>query len=292
MKIKSLLAIIFIFSFIAQILAQDSTTENFTLKGNVIDNATNLPLAYVSIGVVEKPQGTVSDTTGHFLFYVSRQNLNDSLQISLVGYYSIRVSVKDYLANSDKPIHLTKKIDLLPEVVLTGHTARINTEIVGRQAVNKLVQVSVHNKKTADETIGSEMGMRYKSNRQNAILKDFNFYISGNNFDFIKFRINIYAVKEDMPDTLLYEKQILAVVGNFKTGWTKIDLEQYNIKVYNNFIVTIQWVESRMDKKESPITILPIAVTPFSKNCYARIASQDKWKRMGINMSSFVTIAF
>lgn len=134
--------------------------------------------------------------------------------------------------------------------------------------------------------------MRYKTDRKNAILKDFNFYISANNFNSIKFRVNIYSVKNDMPDTLLYDKQIFATVDNFKTGWTKLDLEQYGIKVNHDFIITVQWVESKMEKKENPVTIVPVALTPFSKNCYVRIASQDKWKRMGMRMSNFITLAY
>ena len=81
-------------------------------------------------------------------------------------------------------------------------------------------------------------------------------------------------------------------VDSFKTGWTKVDLEPYNIKVNQDFIVTVQWVESRMDKSENPITMIPVAMTPFSKNCYARIASQDKWKKIGFNLSNFVTLIY
>jgi len=47
-----------------------------------------------------------------------------------------------------------------------------------------------------------------------------------------------------------------------------------------------------MDKRENPITIVPFAVTPFSKNCFVRIASQDKWVKKGMSLSNFVTIAY
>jgi len=90
----------------------------------------------------------------------------------------------------------------------------------------------------------------------------------------------------------MYSKQIFAILENFKPGWTKVDLEKYNIKVNGNFTVTVQWIESRMAKKGNPITILPVAPTPFAKNCYVGIASQDKWKKMGVNLSSFVTLAY
>ena len=271
---------------------QNNTTENITLKGIVLDKETNAPLAYVSVGILNGPWGTVTDTTGHFIFNIGQEIDSDTLQLSIVGYSTLRISVKDFMSASDKTIRLSEKIQPLAEVTVTNSKQRVHTEIIGRQAVSKLVQVSVHNKKSADETIGSEMGMRYKTSRKNAIIKDFNFYVSANNFNFIKFRVNIYSVQNDMPDSLLYDKQIFATVDHFKTGWTKIDLEQYNIQVHGGFIVTVQWIESRMDKKENPITILPVALTPFSKNCYVRIASQDKWKRMAVNLSSFVTLAY
>jgi hypothetical protein len=292
MVFKRLLTLILICIVARQTSAQHSTAQNVTLKGIVSDIETNMPLAYVSVGILNKPIGTVTDTAGHFTFNISQENFTDTIQVSIVGYFASKISVKDFMLGSDKTIKLFVKAEQLAEVTVTNSIQRVNTEIIGREAVSKLVQISVHNRKTVDETIGSEMGMLYKTNRKRTIIKDFNFYISANNFNFIKFRINIYALKNAMPDTLMYNKQIFAAVDNFKIGWTKINLERYNIKVNGEFIVTVQWIESRMDKKENPITILPAAVTPFSKNCYARIASQDKWKRMGVNLSSFVTLAY
>jgi hypothetical protein len=292
MNPRPLLTLVFICLSASQIFAQNASAENVTLKGTVLDRATNTPLAYVSVGILDKSLGSVTDTTGNFIFTIGQENFIDSLQISIVGYSTVRISVKDFMTGSDKTIRLLVKTQELPEVTVTNSIQRTNTEILGRQSESKLLQVSVHHKKSANETIGSEMGMRYATSRQNAILRDFNFYVSANNFNFIKFRVNIYSVKDNMPDTLICGKQIFATANNFKTGWTTIDLSPYNIKVKGEFIVTIQWLESRMDKKENPTTILPVGMTPFSKKCYIRIASQDKWKRMGVNLSSFVTVAY
>ena len=292
MKFCPLIAIIFICTVATQAFAQGPATENIVLKGVVVDKETNTLLAYVSVGVLNKSQGTVTDTSGQFSFNISEDNLTDTLQISIVGYSTCRISVKDFMASNDQAIKLFTIVEQLAEVTVTNSIPRTNTEIIGREGTGKLLQLSVHNKTSANETIGSELGMRYKTSKKKAIIRDFNFYVSANNFNFIKFRINIYAVKDDLPDTLMYNKQIFATADDFKTGWTKINLEQYNIKVDGEFIVSMQWIESRMDKKENPITILPVAATPFSKNCYLRIASQDKWKRMGVNLSSFVTLAY
>ena len=292
MKIRQVLTLIFILSSAIHVFAQTLSRENIILNGKVLDKETNLPLAYVSIGVLNKSQGTVSDTLGHFAFSITNENLSDTLQFSIVGYVSLRIAVKDFLSNADKSTKLTVNVTQLADVTVTSSSPRNNTEIIGRQGSGKLTQISIHNKTSADETIGSEMGMLYKTNKQNAILKDFNFYISANNFNYIKFRVNIYSLKNGMPDSLMCNKQIFATADNFKTGWAKIELEKYNIKVANEFVVTVQWIESRMEHKEKPITIVPFAATPFSKSCFVRIASQDKWIRKGMKLSNFITIAY
>lgn len=290
MNLKSVHTLFVLLILAAKTFAQSSTTDIVTLNGTIFDKKTNLPLAYVSIGILNKPQGTLTDSTGNFSFQITKKNLVDTLQISFVGYFPKRIAVKDFIESNDKNTKLNVRIAELPEVVVTNRNT--NTEILGRQTNGKLTQISIHKKTSADETIGSEIGMRFKTGRKNAILKDFNFYISANNFNSIKFRVNIYSVKDNMPDTLLYYKQIFETVDNFKTGWIKLELKQYGIKANNDFIITIQWVESKMEKKENPITIVPIVMTLFSKNCYLRIASQDKWRRMGVSMSNFVTLAY
>jgi hypothetical protein len=290
MKSKIFITALFVLTLSKSIFSQSLTKDGIPVKGKIIQQENNQPLSYVSIGVLNKPLGTLTDTLGDFNFQISQENLADTLQISLVGYFSKKIVVKDFIESKENTIKLDVKITELAEVVVTN--TKTNTESIGRQGSGKFIQVSIHNKKSAVETIGSEMGMRYKTKQRNATLKDFNFNISGNNFNFIKYRINIYSVKDNMPDTLIYNKQIFMTIDNFKTGWTKVNLEPYNIKVNQDFIVTVQWVEGRMDKKENPITMIPIAITLFSKNCYARIASQDKWKKVGINLSNFVTLTY
>ncbi len=290
MKSKIFIVVFIVLTLPDIVFSQNLGKENFSVKGKIIQEDNSQPLSYVSIGVLNKPLGTLSDTVGNFNFQINQKNLTDTLQISLVGYFSKKIAVKDFIEGKENTIRLSVKITELAEVVVTKN--KTNSETIGRQGSGKFIQVSIHNKKSVEETIGSEMGMRYNTKQKHATLKDFNFNISANNFNYIKYRINIYSVKDDMPDSLIYNKQIFMTVDNFKTGWTKVDLEAYNIKVDQDFIITIQWVESRMDKKENPITMIPIAITPFSKNCYARIASQDRWKKVGMKLSNFVTLIY
>jgi len=273
------------------LFAQAPKTDAIILKGTISDKA-DQPLAYVSVGILNKPVGTVSDSLGNFSFEISNGNLSDTLQVSIVGYNSFQILVKNFISGPEKKIRLTERATQLEEVVVTSGKERKNTEIIGRQGSGKLTQVSIHHKTSVEETIGSEMGMRYRIEKNNAILKDLNFYISANNFNSIKFRINIYSVKNDLPDTLIYNKQIFTTLDKYKTGWTKIDLEDYNIKIKDDIIVTAQWIESSLNKTERPVTMVPVAMSLFSKNCYVRVASQDKWKKVGMKLSNFITIAY
>jgi hypothetical protein len=290
MESKLLISVLFVLAFINLAFSQEVTKDDLLVKGKIIDQENNQPLAYVSVGILNKSQGTLTDTLGNFNFHISQENLADTMQISLIGHFSKRMSVKNFIESKDNTISLAMKITELKELVISNNKSYIET--IGRQGSGKLIQVSIHNKKSVEETIGSEMGMRYKTKRTNGFLKDFNFYLSANNFNYIKYRINIYSVKDNMPDTLICNKQIFMTVDNFKTGWTKVDLSTYNLNVNQDFIVTVQWIESRMDKKENPITMIPVAMSLFSKDCYARIASQDKWKKVGMNLSNYVTMTY
>jgi hypothetical protein len=290
MNSKVFIITFFLLSLSILTRSQRPPVADINIKGKIVQQENNQPLPYVSIGVLNKSLGTLTDTLGNFSFQVGRENLTDTLKISLIGYLSKKITVKDFLESKEKTIGLNIKFTELAEVEITS--GKSGTETIGRQGNGKLIQVSIHNKKSVEETIGSEMGMRYKTKQASATLKDFNFYISGNNFNYIKYRINIYSVKDNMPDTLIYNRQIFMTIDNFKTGWIKVDLMPLNIKVKHDFIVTVQWVESKMERKESPITMIPVAMTIFSKNCYARIASQDKWKTVGMNLSNFVTLAY
>jgi CarboxypepD_reg-like domain len=260
------------------------------LKGVIIEEDTKSLLAYVNIGIPGKPMGTVSDSTGKFSFIITKENLPDSILVSLTGYQSKKLAISDFIAAADKTILLSIKYSALKEVIVSNRKTR--TVIIGRQSESKLIQVSIHNKTSVDATIGSEMGMLMKNNRAGTMLKDLNWYISSNNFDQIKFRVNIYSIKDDLPDTLICNKQIFAIADKFQTGWLRIDLEPYDIRIDGDFIITLQWIESRMDKKENPVTLVPIAITAFAKNAYARIASQDKWKKLAVKFSCYVTLTY
>lgn len=287
--IRSLLMLVVVLPVLYSSAYSQSPGSTVTLKGKILDRQSRLPLAYASVGVLNMPYGTVADSSGRYSFIVDRLGGLDSLQVSMVGYYSSRLAIADIIKTEGTEVLLEKKPEELQEVIIRNKEWQ--TEIVGRESAKKFLQVSLHKKGSADLTIGSEFGIRVNNSHSGAVLKNFNWFISENNFRKIKLRLNIYSVKDDMPDTLICKQQILVTLTGFKTGWNRINLDDYNIFINSDCIVTLQWLEGYTDNTKKPLTMVPAAVS-FSKNCYARIASQDKWERVRVTPSCYVTLLY
>ncbi len=66
--------------------------EYKTIRGRIIDASDKVPLAFVSIGIVNTNAGTISNYNGQFVINLQK-NACDSLQISRLGYITKIVSV-------------------------------------------------------------------------------------------------------------------------------------------------------------------------------------------------------
>ncbi len=295
MKKNNCLSIVFLFfltlnNFIFSQNSNLSGNNKIQLKGIIKEEESNAPLPYVNIGILNKTVGTVSDSSGNYNLVFGKENLADTLQISLVGYFTKKMLLNELLNADNKNIRLTKKITVLDEVVVTNK--KTQSEILGKKITSKFMQVSIFNDTTSVESvIGSEFGTKIKTKRRNAVLKNVNWYLTANNFKTIKFRVNIYSVKNELPDALLCNKEVFATIQNYKTGWNEIDLERYNIPINGDFVITLQWIDGEKNKIEKPMIMIPAGVA-LSKNIFAKRASQDKWIKMPFNLGCYVTLLY
>ena len=102
MKKKSLL--LFSLFVTLNIISQ----QKIALKGIVLDQD-NLPIPYVSIGIINKNIGTTSTEDGTFNFIVTNKEINDNLEISSIGYQTFKIVVNDFLSQKNKTIILKEK---------------------------------------------------------------------------------------------------------------------------------------------------------------------------------------
>lgn len=262
-----------------------------TFEGTVLETH-DAPLAYVSVGVVNKSIGTVSNNNGHFMLEMNKISIQDTIRLSLVGYTSLEFPVSDLLNNKKNNIfYLSKHKIIIDEVNITGKQ-RSHLEI-GRKANSGLLQATFNPSKTeVKEKLGTEIGMKMKySEKSTAIIKDFNCYFSSNNFDYLKFRLNIYSLKNDLPDSLISNKNIIVEIPDAKTGWIKVDLLPYNINISTDFMISLQWLDSRFTQDDLPKIWIPGTITPFN-DIFQRDASQDKWRKSKAKISYYTTLLY
>ncbi|WP_046244184.1 carboxypeptidase-like regulatory domain-containing protein [Hymenobacter terrenus] len=66
------------------------------VAGQVLDQATQAPLPYASVGVMGRSVGIVADGQGRFRLAIPSQYDTDSLRIALVGYQPLMMTVRDF----------------------------------------------------------------------------------------------------------------------------------------------------------------------------------------------------
>jgi hypothetical protein len=288
------LLVLLTFTLASPILAFSQNPNSIEVKGIIFEQGSNKPLSYVNIGVLGKPVGTISDINGNYILDINTIYLSDTLQVSLVGYSTFKIALSNFIQSNNKDIKLNQKITLLPEMTVSNKQ-RKNSQIIGTKKRFNIPQITFNNDSTSNPS-GFEVGLRYSTDKIGALLKDFNWHIVKNNYENIKIRVNIYSIKNDLPDSLLFNKPIYVTLNSGQTGAYKVDLEPYNITINGDFVVSLQWVESKLPLQGKPIFRVPVAISSVkkAKRTYARKASQDKWEIAvtNFNLTHYVTLNY
>ncbi|GAA4231273.1 hypothetical protein GCM10022291_03400 [Postechiella marina] len=99
------------FSFLA------SAQDKIEVKGIILDE-TKYPVPYVAVGIVKKYIGTASTEDGEFSFFITKNELQDSLSISSLGFDPFKVKVADFLKQEKQEIILKETITELNAITL------------------------------------------------------------------------------------------------------------------------------------------------------------------------------
>jgi hypothetical protein len=100
------------------LLKKPPVVLNFrSIRGLVIDDRSRRPLPYSSIFLNNKSIGTISNASGRFEIKISPSELNDTLEISHIGYEIIAIPVAS-IDSSDLVCRLSSQRTLIGEVVV------------------------------------------------------------------------------------------------------------------------------------------------------------------------------
>lgn len=89
------LIVLFLFVFVVAVVnAQDASTIVKTVKGKVIDQATNQSVSYTNIGLENTFYGTASNENGNFELKIPAAMVDKNIYFSAVGYVNLQFPVR------------------------------------------------------------------------------------------------------------------------------------------------------------------------------------------------------
>lgn len=266
-----------------------SLKAQIRIQGSVIDSINGKPVAFATIGIRGRAVGTVADSAGKFdlQFPPDSAGKLHPLIISCVGYVPFEKNYDDLIRNPGVikliPSSLTlNQVNVKPVKFKTKSFGR-----TGSSAFMSTRMISEHNH-TSDE-LGKEIGTIIGIDK-NCQLKTFNMHVVFNHFKNIKFRLNIYGVKDGFPDTLIIKDDILFDVGEIRQQWVNVDLSKYQIYLQglDKIAVSIQWLKSITG--DDPKRSFNVSAVPApSKYILFRDKSQSTWLKVAGDISMNVT---
>jgi len=247
------------------------------ITGKVKDAKTNETLPYVNVGIVGKGVGTVTNIDGDFKLSLSGHE-SDSLRISILGYHAQSFLIADLQKHPGAlNVSLSPNSIQLKEVNIGNR--KYKQSILGNTTKSKSVRAGF-----TSNYLGNEIGAIIKIKRAPTYLKQFNASISENLSDSIMLRLNIYNVKNGLPDKNILQQNIFIKIHKDEDH-ISVDLTPYHIMVDDNFFISVEWV------KDSSGHGLKFSASFLSSAIISRETSQAKWEKIGIAGVGFNVLA-
>src|SRR5688500_16948032 len=99
MKMKKIYLFILVFFLIFNVCVRTARGQNsksnsvLSISGTVVDAENSKPLSFASVGILNKANGTITNTSGLFELSIPKDFQNDTLVISMMGYLSVKTPI-------------------------------------------------------------------------------------------------------------------------------------------------------------------------------------------------------
>ena len=241
-----------------------------TLNGQVLDQATQAPVAYASIGVLHRPAGTVADAQGRFTLAVPAAYDSDSLRLALLGYAPLTVRVADFrrqLTEGGGRVLLRATPTPLAEVLVRPGTA--TRRVIGNSTVSNAVSGGFKLNK-----LGSQLAQGLHLRRP-ATLEQVSFHVAECTYDSLFYRINVYQVANGLPTASLLPEPVYVRVRKGETKQRFVaDLRRFHLTVRGDIAVGLEMV------KELGPGELRLSLSVLKGPIYIVNQSAGDWEKM------------
>jgi len=219
--------------------------NNYSISQNLIGQIVELEngnsISYASLGILHKNEGTVTNSNGDFSLDISNYSDSETLRISALGFESLDFLIqhcKEFLINQESlKIELSQKSKNLDEVIVTAGKRKLM--VSGNNVKSSMIIAGFQNKK-----LGAEMGtvLKYNKKRKGHIVS-LNFNLAYNLDDSIKFRVNLYEMKNGLPDKNVLAESIYFHDKPINSKIT-IDVSELNINMKDDCFLSIELIEN------------------------------------------------
>ncbi len=251
-----------------------------TITGKVLDAATNEALAYVNIGVVGQPRGTITDEDGTFELETAGLSPEATIRFSMIGYVAQIFTIQELTDNNGKIIQLKNVPVQLSEVVVKP--GKLRNVGATKSSLRKICGWGGTNLGS-----GCEIGTKIELGELPVNIKSIHIRIHQQSFDSSLLRLHIRDVVNGMPGEELLTKDILFPITK-ESGWEEIDLSEYNLVFQGDIIASLEWVDVKSIKKlirvgQEGKRLPPNAVILFkmhkNQSFYGKWGSEALWVR-------------
>ncbi len=233
------------------------------IRGIVLDKD-NKPISYVSIGIVNGNQGTISDDRGNFRLDLTNIERSETLRFSCVGFFSKDFKISS-IGNGELKVILDEQSYQIEEILI--HPAKNTIIEFGKK--------KMHRNGFLFHGMGDGIELaRLFTNTKNILLNKFKFCIKSTEYDSILFRLNIYSNKDGMPGDNINQSQIF--IKSNQNGWVEKDLTANDIIINQDFFISLEPIKGWRESKEKVALIL-LSGTVGKDFTFARRKSQSGW---------------
>ncbi|PYF72710.1 alpha/beta fold hydrolase [Pedobacter nutrimenti] len=269
--------------YVAVALALNVSVKAQVIVEGKVKNRQNEDIPYCSIGIKNSKVATLTNDKGMYRLTIPDDLKDKEVVFNSAGYQERTFSVRDLKANAN--VFLADKVMALEEVVIQAKG--LKEKIIGQKSRPFLTFSKMFDENVPTVEQGNIFPI-YEKTRLNA----YSFYIiPSSKFAELTLKLNVYAVKNGLPDQSLLNKNVIYKTS--ATGWQKIDLSPYKL-VFNHLkeiAVTIQLIDSKSLENTKFIFGMS-AKKSLSKNLLFRYQPQGSWEASEGNFISNIDVGY
>lgn len=251
--------------------------QNTIIQAQLIDPQRQA-IPYANIGIIGTNVGTVSTPDGSFSLYLKKEvNEEQVVRISHLRYEAKDFTIASLLLLNHGTIRLEESAISLATVEVRPTGTQIKKLGHTKTSTQRVTNFSIS--KQPNQNLGAAIGKKFNLGKYPVQLNNFQFYIANNNFDTVRFQIDIYSLKNGKPHKHINTQPIIIEINEQQKGWITIDLQPYTIYTKGKIAITATWI---YHSKKGKRLQLPITIPVFGATHYYRYGSQSKWKQFRV----------